>query len=137
MASKPVVLLLGATGQVGKLLADNLRDNDSLELRVTSRKQDRLAELAKKYKKSVYIDLDDPQSFSKALQGVNSLFLLTGYSVAMLVQSKTIIDAAIKASVEHIVHLGVFSSAWDCTAPHFAWHQMIEVYIKHSQIKWT
>lgn len=137
MDSKPVILLLGATGQMGKLLAENLRDNDSLELRVASRKQDQLAELAKQYKKSVYIDLDNPQSFSNALQGVNRLFLLTSYSVAMLVQSKTIIDAAKKAGVEHIVHLGVFSPAWDCTAPHFAWHQIIEVYIKHSQIKWT
>ncbi len=137
MASKPVILLLGATGQVGKLIAENLREHDSLELRVASRKQDQLAELEKQYGKSVYIDLDDPQTFSKALQGVNRLFLLTSYSVSMLVQSKTIIDAAKKEGVEHIVHLGVFSSVSDCTAPHFVWHQMIEVYIKHSQIKWT
>lgn len=137
MDSKPIVLLLGATGQIGKQVTENLRDNVSIELRVASRKQEQLAELAKRYGKSVYLDLDNPQTFSNALQGVNRLFLLTGYSVAMLAQSKTIIDAAKKAGVEHIVHLGVFSRAWDCTAPHFAWHQMIEVYIKHSQLKWT
>jgi NAD(P)H dehydrogenase (quinone) len=54
----------------------------------------------------------------------------------MLVQSKTFVDAAIKAGVEHIVHLGVFAE-WDCTDPHFAWHQLIERYIETSGIAWT
>jgi len=49
------------------------------------------------------------------------LFLLTGYTVDMLVQSKTLVDAAKKAGVRHIVHQGVFGQ-WDCTDPHFAWH---------------
>ena len=33
MSSKPVLLLLGARGQIGKLIGDNLRGNDVLELR--------------------------------------------------------------------------------------------------------
>ena len=54
----------------------------------------------------------------------------------MLVQSKTLVDAARKAGVRHIVHLGIFGQ-WDCTDPHFAWHQMIEKYIEASGIAWT
>ena len=39
------------------------------------------------------------------LKGVERLFLLTGYTVDMLVQSKAIVDEAKKAGVKHIVHL--------------------------------
>jgi hypothetical protein len=35
---------------------------------------------------------------------VDRVFLLTGYTVAMLVQSKAFVDAAKKARVQHIVH---------------------------------
>jgi len=55
----------------------------------------------------------------------------------MLVQSKALVDAAQNAGVKHIVHLGVFTPKFDCTVPNFAWHQMIEIYIKHSQIPCT
>jgi uncharacterized protein YbjT (DUF2867 family) len=46
------------------------------------------------------------------------------------------VDAARKAGVSHIVHQGIFGE-WDCTDPHFAWHQMIEKYIEASGIAWT
>jgi hypothetical protein len=36
----------------------------------------------------------------------------------MLAQSKTLIDAAKKAGVKHIVHLGTFGE-WDVTVDHF------------------
>jgi uncharacterized protein YbjT (DUF2867 family) len=55
----------------------------------------------------------------------------------MLVQSKAMVDAAKKAGVKHIVHLGVFTPEPDCYDPHFAWHQMIEAYIKESGIAYT
>lgn len=137
MSSKPVVLLLGATGQIGSLIAKQLQDNPSIELRVVSRRQEQVGNLKKLFGNAVYLDLDDPRTFQPALQGVQHLFLLTGYSVAMLTQSKTLIDAAKKAGVQHLTHLGVFSKAWDCTIPHFCWHQMIEGYIKQSKLKWT
>jgi len=82
------------------------------------------------------LDLDSPATFAAALCGVDRVFLLTGYSVAMLAQSKTFIDAARKARVQHIVHLGVFGH-WDCTDPHIAWHQLVETYIEASGIAWT
>jgi len=39
------------------------------------------------------------------------------------------VDAAKKAGVKHIVHLGVFTPKFDCYDAHFAWHQMIEAYL--------
>jgi NAD(P)H dehydrogenase (quinone) len=135
--SKPAVLVLGSTGQLGQMIADNLRENSAISLTVTSRKQEQLHALKEKWGHAVYLDLDDPRTFSSALTGIERLFLLTGYTVDMVVQSKAIIDAAAKAGIKHIVHLGVFTPKADCYDPHFAWHQMIEVYIKASGIDFT
>ena len=123
-------LILGVTGQLGHLVADRLKGNSTVRLRVTSRRNNQLASLRSEYGDAVFIDLDDPRTFAPAFEGVLSLFMLTGYSVSMLVQSKALIDAAKKASVKHIVHLGVFTLQEDCYDAHFAWHQLVESYIK-------
>jgi len=56
----------------------------------------------------------------------------------MLVQSKSLIDAAKRNGVDHIVHLGAFTRDHDAYATVFAWHQMIEAYLatvaSHGQI---
>ncbi len=130
-------LVLGVTGQLGKLVAQALRQYSSVQIRVTSRRKEELPELQKQYGEAVYLDLAEPRTFGDAIQGVNSLFLLTGYTVEMLVQSKALVDAARRAGVKHIVHLGVFSPDEDCYDAHFAWHQMIEAYISVSGISYT
>ncbi|NJK52122.1 MAG: NmrA family NAD(P)-binding protein [Leptolyngbyaceae cyanobacterium SU_3_3] len=134
--TQPIVLVLGSTGQVGKLIVEALSHTQEVQVRVTSRRPEQVEVLRQQGQDAVYLDLDDPRTFAGALAGVDRLFLLTGYTVAMLVQSKTLIDAAKKAGVQHIVHLGIFGE-WDCTDPHFAWHQMIERYIEASGMAWT
>lgn len=132
---KPIVLILGASGTIGSQIVKELEGTD-VHLRIASRKQDIVEQLCREGKDGVYLDLDKPQSFALALAGVDRVFLLTGYSVAMLTQSKTLVDAAKKAGVSHIVHVGVFAE-WDTTDAHFVWHQMIEKYIEASGIAWT
>lgn len=136
-SDRPVVLTLGVTGQLGKIVADQILKEDSVSLRVTTRKKEQISALAQHYGQVVFMDLDDPSTFDEAFKGVERLFLITGYTVAMLVQSKAVIDAARKAGVQHIVHLGVFTPEYDCYDPHFAWHQLIEAYIKESKIPYT
>jgi NAD(P)H dehydrogenase (quinone) len=137
LTHQPIVMVLGATGQLGKMIADRLKKNDAISLTVTSRKTEQLPKLREEYGHAVYLDLDDPRTFAEPFKKVERLFLLTGYTVDMLVQSKAIVDEAKKAGVKHIVHLGVFTPEPDCYDPHFAWHQMIEVYIKASGISYT
>lgn len=132
--SANLILVMGVTGQLGSLVAKSLNGKS---LRVTSRREEDLPRLKSDFGDSVFMDLDDPRTFSEALKGVDSLFMLTGYTVAMLVQSKALIDSAKKAGVKHIVHVGVFTPEEDCYDPHFAWHQMIEAYIKQSGINYT
>jgi NAD(P)H dehydrogenase (quinone) len=134
---QPTVLVIGATGQTGRLIVEDLqRDPGNVRLRLAAHKPAHVERLASAGQEAVHLDLDNPQTFGFALAGVDRLYLLTGYTVAMVHQSKALVDAAKKASVQHIVHQGIFGE-WDCTDPHFAWHLMIETYIKASGIGWT
>jgi len=135
-SSKATVLVLGSTGQVGSLIVDKILESDRVNLRVTSRRQSEVDRLRGIGQDAVFLDLDEPRSFGPALHGIDRVFLLNGYSVAMLTQSKTLIDAAKKSGVQHIVHLGTYGQ-WDTTDAHFAWHQMVERYIEASGMFWT
>jgi len=136
MSSSSNLLVLGATGQVGKLVATNLQRSEAY-FSVGSRQRANLEELANQFGSSRFIDLDDPRTFDEALKNVTGIFLITGYTVDMLVQSKTLIDAARRNSVKHIVHLGVFSREHDSYQIVFSWHQLIEAYLRDSGIAWT
>lgn len=130
------LLVLGVTGQVGKLVAKTLKRSEA-NFSVGSRRKTNLEELADQFGASRFIDLDDPRTFDEALKNISGIFLITGYTVDMLVQSKSLIDAAKRNGVNHIVHLGVFSREHDAYATVFAWHQMIEAYLRDSGTAWT
>src|SRR2546425_6743374 len=136
MNSTSNLLVLGVTGQVGKLVAKNLKRSEA-NFSVGSRRKANLEELADQFGASRFIDLDDPRTFDEALKNVTGIFLITGYTVDMLVQSKTLIDAAKRNGVNHIVHLGALTREHDCYTTGFAWHQMIEAYLRVSGIAWT
>jgi uncharacterized protein YbjT (DUF2867 family) len=42
-----------------------------------------------------------------------------------------------RKGVNHIVHLGAFTADQDSYATVFAWHQMIEAYLRDSGVAWT
>ena len=136
MNSSSNLLVLGATGQVGKLVANNLRRMEA-NFSVGSRRKENLKGLADQFGASRFIDLDNPRTFDEALKDITGIFLITGYTVDMLVHSKSLIDAARRNGVNHIVHLGAFTTDRDVYATVFAWHQMIEIYLQASGVAWT
>ena len=136
-ASLPIVFIIGATGQTGKLIIEEFdRHPGRVQLRLGVRSQADIERLRAEGRDAVLFDLDDSRTFGAALANVDRLFLLTGYTVAMTHQSKTLVDAAKKAGVKHIVNQGVFAE-WDCTDPHFVWFSLVERYIEASGIAWT
>ena len=130
------MLVLGSTGQIGKLGGPRTRNISDVHLRLSSRRLEAVEELSGGGEEAIYLDLDNPKTFALALAGVDRVSLLTGYTIAMVMQSKTFVDAAEKAGVKHVVHLGFFGE-WDTTDPHFVWHQLIESYVKASGLAWT
>jgi uncharacterized protein YbjT (DUF2867 family) len=101
-----------------------------------SRNPETVALWLKQGKQAIYLDLDDPDTFPPALTGIDRVFLMAGYTAAMTEQAKTMVDAAEDAGVSFIVHLGVFGNGRSTDA-HFAWHEMVERYIKGSTLAWA
>lgn len=133
----PLIFLMGTTGQTGRLILDELaRDPGGARIRIGARKQKDLERLRAEGHDAVLFDLDDPRTFGPALYGVDRMNILTGYTIAMTHQTKTVVDAAKKAGVQHIVNQGVFA-ADDATDSKYCWFALVEAYIEASGIAWT
>lgn len=133
----PRVLVLGATGRTGAAVVKALEATPGQAVPVrASRSKSTVEQWIKEGKEAVRIDLDDPDTFPDALEDIDRVFLMTGYTSAMNQQTKTLVDAAEDAGVSFLVHLGVFSDKRSTDA-HFAWHELVERYISGSKLAWA
>jgi uncharacterized protein YbjT (DUF2867 family) len=73
----------------------------------------------------VYLDLDQVDTMAPALEGIDRLR-----------QSKDLLNAAKRAGVKHVVHLGACGND-DTRIAHHAWHQFVERYIEWSGFSFT
>lgn len=138
-SSSRTVLITGATGTVGRRLAGELsKDHASGRLRVlgATRSEKGSTALRTLGVEPVAFDFDDPSSIRAAVTGVDSVFLLTGYTVDMLRHCKLTLDAAKEAGVRQIVHLGAMAPQ-DPDLSIFVWHEMVERYIEWAGFDFT
>lgn len=133
MTRKPRILITGATGQIGGEVIRQLSVDANLDVvaAVRSPAKARGLDVPK-----VSFDYDRPETFASALDGVDSIFMVTGYTVDMLRHSKALIDRARTMGVTYIVHLGACGSD-DTQVAHYGWHQFVERYIQGSGIDYT
>jgi NAD(P)H dehydrogenase (quinone) len=134
--SKPRLLILGATGRTGSKVIAELERINTVQVVYSSRSLTQVEAWRRDGKEAVLLDLDQPETFSNALAGIDRLFLVTGYTVAMVHQSKTIVDAAADAGIKFIVHLGIFGNG-RLTYAYATWHEMVEPYIEGSGVEWA
>lgn len=133
------ILITGASGLVGSRVVRRLlpaHQAGSLRLVAAVRNERQQARCAELGIAGVHLDFDDPASVRSAMQGIDGLFLATGYTVRMLVQSKTVLDAAQAAGVRHVVHLGALGEP-DTRLPQYVWHSYVEAYIERLGMAWT
>lgn len=124
---------MGATGQVGSSVITELAKDSNVEVIAAARNVEKARQLGVPV---VYLDLDRFETLTPALQGIDSVFMATGYTVDMLRQSKDFVNCAKRADVKHIVHLGACGDD-DTRVAHYGWHQFIERYIEWSGIRFT
>ena len=133
----PRVLVLGATGRTGAVVVKTLEAMPDQAVAVRASRDPAMVDRwNKEGKQAAHIDLDDADTFPGALDDIDRVFLMTGYTSSMNHQAKTLVDAAEDAGVSFLVHLGVFSDGRS-TDPHFAWHELVERYIAGSRLAWA
>jgi NAD(P)H dehydrogenase (quinone) len=103
--SKPKVLVLGATGQAGQGVVEILKNHPEIEsspplVRRKSEEPWGARRLPRSRQAEVH---------RLGLLGHRPRFLVTGYTIDMMRQSKDFLNIAKKVGVKHIVHLGACS----------------------------
>ena len=131
--SNPKILVLGATGQVGGSVLRLLSADPNVQTIAAARSPDKARHLGASVR---HLDLDRVESIAPALEGIERVFMATGYTVDMLRQSKDFLNAARRAGVRHIVHLGACGDD-DTRVAHYGWHQFIERYIEWGGFSFT
>ncbi|MGL5796201.1 MAG: SDR family oxidoreductase [Waterburya sp.] len=135
-SSKPKILVLGATGKVGKEIARLLTQTGDVTVIAGVRSPEKAQNLIEEGIEVRHLDLDRHETIASALEGIDRALLLTGYTVDMLRQSKRFLDTAKQAKVKHIVHIGA-SGAPTNEVAHWGWHQFIEAYIEKLGFSYT
>jgi NAD(P)H dehydrogenase (quinone) len=59
LSMKPTVLVLGSTGQIGKLVVKHLKQNNDVQLRLCSRREEAVEEFRQQGKEAVKLDLEE------------------------------------------------------------------------------
>jgi NAD(P)H dehydrogenase (quinone) len=137
--TKSRVLVIGATGGIGRQVVRELHNNsqdNGIEVIAAVRNKEKAKGFLEQGTETVMLDLNNVESVQAAVHNIDRIFLLTGYTVEMLRQSKVVVDAAVTAGVGHIVHMGAMAPA-DTDLPQFGWHIYIERYIEGSGLGWT
>lgn len=132
----PKILITGATGQVGSKTIEFLLPNKDIEIVAAVRTSEKAGPFTAKGISTVMLDFDDESTHLPALKNIERVFVVTGYTVDMLRQSKALLDNAKKAGVKHVVHLGACGRN-DTTVAHWAWHQFVERYIEWCGFSFT
>lgn len=130
------ILVTGATGTIGGAVVQALLQSEGNHHIVAATRNPQKWNISADNIAPVALDFEIPESITTAVQGIDALFLVTGYSVSMLAHSKTVLDAARAAGVRHVVHLGAWSSGWS-PFPHLMWHDFVERYVQTSGFSWT
>ncbi|TCP36845.1 NmrA family NAD(P)-binding protein [Sphingomonas sp. BK235] len=111
------ILVIGATGRVGRHLVDQLVRRDA-PVRVLTRDPGKAS-----FPTAVEVAQGDPldvDALRRALDGVSTLFLLNAVTGDEFTQAIVALNVAYQAGVRRIVYLSVFGADGAVNVPHFA-----------------
>ena len=131
------LLITGATGMIGSLLADALVDQ-GVEFTVMLRPGSSGDQIAgKPGVSSREGDFDDPESLRSALEGVNRAFLLTNSTDRTEAQQIAFVEAAQAQRVGHVVYLSQLAADPQSPVRFLRYHGAVEAALRNSTVGWT
>ncbi len=132
--SAPLIGVTGSTGQLGGRVAARLAAQGQHQ-RLLVRDFARAPQLPGA--EVVQASYEDGPSMRAALDGIQTLFLVSGWGSSRLEQHYSAIDAAVIAGVERIVYTSFLAAAPQATFTHAREHYLTEQHIRASGRRYT
>lgn len=127
--NEPVFLVTGATGHVGGSVVRALRAKGA-RVRCATRDRPRADDLGE----SVPLDFEQPTSFSKALSGVDSVFLMRPPPIFRVGPTlNRFLDVAVASGVSSCTFLSVAGAEGNKLVP----HRRVEDHLRTLPLEWT
>jgi NAD(P)H dehydrogenase (quinone) len=133
------IAITGASGQLGRLVADQLLDTVApAEVVLLTRDPAKLADYAERGADVRAADFDKPDELVDAFAGVERVLLISTDAVGARVEGhRAAIAAAAKAGVRHIAYTSVSEPTPDNPAGVVADHAATEEALRESGLAWT
>jgi uncharacterized protein YbjT (DUF2867 family) len=99
-----MIAVVGATGNTGRAVVNELKELGQNPVCVV-RNPEKAREVLGPDAKTAVAELTDRAALEKALQGVQSVFVVTGHNPGMVEQQNNVLDAAMKAGAKYLVRV--------------------------------
>ncbi|RVV97923.1 SDR family oxidoreductase [Mesobaculum littorinae] len=131
-----MILVTGATGDIGGEVCRLLHDAGT-PFRAMCRKQEQINAFREKGIDAVLGDFDRPDTLTGAMEGCESMLLLSGPSPDQTDREIRAIDAAKAAGVSRIVKISASDSNLRTPVPWAQAHAHIDHHLRASGLRWT
>lgn len=131
-----MILVSGATGGIGGEVCRLLKE-ERTPFRALCRKQAQVERLTSKGMDAVLGDFDRPETLAAAMQGIDTMFLITPPTRQQVTQETAAIDAAKEAGVGRIVKISASDGNVRSPVPWAKAHALIDHHLRASGIGWT
>lgn len=133
----PVILITGATGNVGRELVKQLSAQGVPYRAMVRSSEDAEAFPALEGAEVVIGNFDRAETLAHALQGIERAFLLTNSSERAEYQQSNFVDLARRTGVKHIVNQSQWAASPDSPVRFLRYHAAIEKKIRESGMSYT
>lgn len=131
------ILVTGATGTIGSQVVKALRGTAGVNVRAAVRSGEKARGLEGEGVTTVDFAYERPELVTRAVQGVDKIFLATPFAEDQVELAAGLVDAAKQAGVKHVVKLSAIGCEQEPGIQLGRWHRAIEKKVEASGIAWT
>ena len=131
-----MILVCGATGTIGSRVVNELVKADA-PVRTMVREVSKISGASAGNIEQVPGDLAKPETLARALQGIDTVFLLTPVGPKQLEMEQNLVSAAVSSGVRRLVKLSAMGASSDANFDFARIHGESENSIRASGLGWT
>ncbi|MBP2078810.1 SDR family oxidoreductase [Oceanobacillus polygoni] len=131
-----MILVTGATGQIGRLVVEQLL-NMEVPVRAFVRNGDAFKDFHHASLEVAVGTFEDEKSLEKAVEGVDRLLLVARDNPNQVIQHENVIKVAERKGVKHIVKLSALGVSKGSPISLMRWHAETEEQLRNSKMDWT